>query len=126
MAEVTKDIFQALKNSGLPFQKFTVVTGSMEPLIPVGQQVVVAIGKDVQRFDVVAFWSGEKLICHVLWHINQVIADGGEKIYLTTPLSGAGTDLSFSQKDLLGPVLNYRLSWWQKLRLSFRLRRRGH
>lgn len=123
MAEVTREIFDAIKKSNAPFEKFKVVSDSMEPLIKIGDKVVVQINGKVKRFDVVAFWGGDKLICHVLWHINQV--RNAPQMLVTCPLDGRSPDLAIRQEDLLGPVLNFKLSLWQKLKLSWLLKSKG-
>lgn len=123
--EVTREVFERMKAQENGFQKFEVVSGSMLPLIRVGDSVVVAVGAAVKRFDVVAFWGGDKLICHVLWHINRRVSVAGGQLYLTCPLSVGGADLAITDANMLGPVVNFRLGLWQKLKLTWRLRRLG-
>lgn len=125
MAEVTKEIFEKLKTSEISFQKFKVISGSMEPLIPVGETVLVHINAKVKRFDIVAFWGHDKLICHVLWHFNKFNRTKDEQIFVTCPLNGRFPDLSIRQQDILGPVVNYRLSFWHKLRMSWNMKSIG-
>ena len=123
MAEVTRKIFDEMKKSNVPFKKFKVVSGSMEPLIQIGDNVVVQINGEVKRFDVVAFWGDNKLICHVLWHINQI--KNVPQMLVTCPLNGKFPDLAIRPEDLLGPVLNFKLSLWQKLKLSWIIKSKG-
>ena len=125
MAEVTREVFERIKQSKQAFEKFTVVSGSMEPLIKVGAQIIVAINASPKKFDVVAFWGGDRLICHVLWHENVFLNQSAGKIYRTCPLQAQAVDLSITDDDLLGVVENFRLSWWQKIKLAWRLRAKG-
>lgn len=126
MAEVTREMFEEMRdNTDSPPRKFTVVTGSMIPLIPIGAEVIVDIGREPKRFDVVAFWGGDRLICHVLWHINHHLQSGGERVYLTCALRGDSVDLSIKHSDYLGAVINYRLNVWNKLKLAWKLRKTG-
>lgn len=123
MAEVTRALFEELRSQVGAEREFVVVSGSMEPLIRIGEKILVQVGAEPSRFDVVAFWGEDRLTCHVLWHVNRKIASDGERVYLTCPLSRGGLDLAIKESDVLGPVRNFRLRWWHKLRLIWRFRR---
>ena len=100
--------------------KFNVVTGSMAPLIAVGDIVIVEITEKVELHDIVVFWQEGQLICHALWHRNQIIHDRGNPVWVTRALVGELWDLSIHPNQVLGKVVNHRLSWWWVLRLRWR------
>jgi hypothetical protein len=123
MAEITPELFAALKarpHSGL---KFVVVTPSMEPVIMVGQQITVEMSRPLRRWDIIVWWDGNKLICHVLWHINQVVTLGGETTYITCPLKGSSLDLSVPATKVLGTVTNFQLTWAWRVKIWWNHRR---
>lgn len=90
----------------------------MEPLINIGDEIHVHIGvKDVKRFDIVVFYnSKDRLICHVMWRMNKVVTP---VLFQTRSLNGA-YDVPLSEELYLGKVVNFRLSWWWKLKLLFK------
>ena len=100
--------------------KFTVVTGSMAPLIPVGATVVVESAGTPSKGDIIVFWQADKLICHILWHENRLMQDGGEKVYVTRPLTGQHLDISIRSQQILGVVISHTLSWSWRWRLYWR------
>jgi hypothetical protein len=122
MAEVTKERFAALKAAGqlVPLQ---VVTGSMVPLIPVGTKIVVDPLATPVRWDVVVYWDGTRLICHVLWHINRLVSANGATTNVTAPLLGHGVDLVVTAENMLGVVVGRRLTWPWRLRMLWNRRR---
>jgi hypothetical protein len=124
MAEITTDLFTLLKARPQNGIKFVVVTPSMEPVIMVGQQVVVEMTTPPKRWDIIVWWDGQKLICHVLWHINQVVTLAGEPVYITCSLRGARLDLSVPASQVLGTVSNFKLSGLWRLRIWWQHRRR--
>lgn len=122
--EMSWEDFQRVKN-GNTLYKFTVVTGSMVPIIPVGGKVVVESHARPRWGDIVVFWQDGKLICHVLWHQNRVLQSQGEQIYVTRSLVGKNWDVSIRAGQLLGVVISHRLSLWWKVRLWWRDSRRA-
>lgn len=124
MAEITQDLFASLKARPRSGLKFVVVTPSMEPVIMVGQQIIVETGRPPKRWDIIVWWDGKKLICHVLWHINQVVTLAGETVYITCPLRGSSLDLSIPSSQVLGTVSNFQLTWTWRLRIWWNHRRR--
>ena len=118
-AEIDIDAFQKLKmnlktqNSKL----FQVVSGSMEPLIATGEFIEVkALRESPRRFDILVFWSDEILICHYLWHVNQIRFSNGEHILITRSLRGQ-EDIPFSESKLLGKVISHRISVCRKAQI---------
>ena len=68
----TRDEFEKLKE--FPVFKGVVVTDSMEPLIRVGDKIIVTVGdKDLKRFDIIVFWKNDRLTCHYVWAMNRVV-----------------------------------------------------
>lgn len=112
--------FLKLKNVDDPILRFNVVTSSMEPLIEVGEKIIIDKSAELKQHDIIVFWQNEKLICHVLWHFNQRLTLGGSPIWVTRALKGVQWDLSIRPEQVLGKVVNYQLSFWWKLRLSWR------
>lgn len=112
--------FLKLKNVDDPFLRFCVVTSSMEPLIQVGERVIIDKTAELKQHDIIVFWQNEKLICHVLWHLNRRLKLGGLPIWVTRALKGNQWDLSIQPEHVLGKVVSHRLSFWWKLRLSWR------
>ncbi len=103
-----------------PILRFNVVTSSMEPLIPVGEKIIIDKTAELKQYDIIVFWQNEKLICHVLWHFNQRLKMGGSPIWVTRALKGIHWDLSIQPDHVLGKVVNHQLSFWWKLRLNWR------
>lgn len=123
LAEITSDIFKALKHHPRGGLKFVVVTPSMEPVVMVGDHVTVDMTSPINRWDIVVWWDGEKLICHVLWHINRLVTLDGEVVYITCALKGSRLDLSVPASQLLGKVTNFKLSWLWRVRVWWNHRR---
>jgi len=99
---------------GQPFFKGTIVSGSMIPVIQIGEEILVEVkAKNLKRFDIIVFVQNERLICHYLWSHNQFF----EPILLQTRNMGGGKDYPIKEEDYLGKVLSHRLSFWQKLKI---------
>lgn len=111
--EISWEEFTKLRQDGGPVFKFRIVTGSMEPLIPVGASVIVDGQAEIKPHDIIVFWQDEKMICHVCWHENKVIQQDGQKIFVTRPLVGGRRDFSILESQILGRVLNYKLPTWR-------------
>jgi hypothetical protein len=120
-----EDFLKLKKHS--PLYKFTVVTGSMAPLIPVGGEIVVDTVTTPKLGDIVVFWQEGLLICHILWHKNARLTDArGVSVLSTRPLDSHHWDLSIRSEQMLGRVLNYQVPRWRLWLLKWRdWRRRG-
>lgn len=106
--------FDELKK--LSLFKGKVVSGSMLPVIEVGEDIVVEIGaKELKRFDIVVIFLNDKLVCHYLWNLNRLV----EPILLQTRSMAGRKDIPVSFEDYLGRVISHRLSFWQRLRILF-------
>jgi hypothetical protein len=103
--------------------KFIVVTPSLEPVVMVGEYVTVDMTSPPSRWDIIVWWDGQKLICHVLWHVNRLVTLDGETVYITCPLKGSRLDLSVPASQLLGKVTNFKLSWLWRVRIWWNHRR---
>lgn len=102
------------------FQMFRVVTGSMEPVIRIGDVVaVVPVRLPPRRFDILVFRRKNKAIVHYLWHINRIPAEDGSPVFITRALTG-GEDLPVQATEVIGSVVSHRLSLSWKLRLFLR------
>lgn len=112
--EISEAAFQKLKK--LPILKSRVVTGSMIPIIQIGEEVVIDIGQqDLKRFDIVVVFINNKLICHFLWSKNQIV----KPILLQTRAMSKKFDIPISMDNYLGKVVSHKIGFWQRLRLLF-------
>ncbi len=114
MEPLTWEKVQALKAAG-NLHPLRVVSGSMAPLIPIGATVVVDPARTPRRWDVVVYWDGQKLICHVLWHVNRHALPN--EALLLAPLVGRSVDLAVPRERVLGVVVSHRLTWFWRLRM---------
>ena len=97
-----------------------VASGSMLPVIQVGEVIdVEPLGPDEvpARFDILVFWNERLLICHYLWHVNQLRNPGEARTFITRSLGGH-EDLPFSESQVLGRVVSHRLSRFWRFRLA--------
>lgn len=102
-------------------KKYRVVSGSMEPVIPVGTELFlepVSFG-DLKKFDIIVFNDSGKYTCHYIWHINKNIDQG---MIITRNLDGYRFDDPFSFEKVVGRVTNIKLPFWIKLKLLFWIR----
>ena len=112
--------FLELKKCSNDFSTHTVVTGSMEPIIKIGDRIIVDLkNKNFQIHDIIVFWMNGILICHTLIHINQIVSDQDQRVFLTAPYYKMGVDLPIREDQILGIVMSHKLSWWSKLKLSW-------
>lgn len=111
---LNREQFEKLK--GLPLFKSKIVSNSMEPILKIGDEVVIDVGfKDIQRFDIIVFYHDEKLICHYLWRMNKLV----KPILLQTRNMSGKLDYPITLENYLGKVVSHKLSLWQKLRIIF-------
>jgi hypothetical protein len=97
--------------------KYRVITDSMEPLIPVGSEIELRKFEDqdkIELFDILVFMNNGKLICHYFWHSNEVFDRG---LIVTRCLKNKNLDEPFERKNILGIVINYKISFWMKLKI---------
>lgn len=114
MMEMTREQFEKIKT--LPLFKGKVITGSMEPVIKVGEEVVIDVGqKDIKRFDIIVIFCEGKLICHYLWIKNRHV----RPVLLQTRNMAGQLDYPIEEEFYLGKVISHKLSLWRKLRLLF-------
>jgi signal peptidase I len=112
--EITREIFEGLKRQKM--YKFKVITPSMEPIIKVGDNIVVDIlAKDIRRFDIIVFKEEGRLICHYLWSMNKLF----EPIMLQTRSMLGEKDYPIKYEDYLGKVISQRLSLWVRFKIMF-------
>ena len=105
---------------------FTVVSGSMEPVIMTGSLIEVEPLESIDElrtFDIILFWNGKRLICHYLWHINQLPGADGARIIITRPLAPKdGEDQPVPTAHVLGRIVSHRIPFWRRARIIFRKR----
>lgn len=98
-----------------------IVTGSMEPLIMVGDIIKVEAVKleQLEKFDIIVFYQNEKLICHFVWHKNRF---GNQDEVITKSFVG-GEDLPINKEFILGKVTNFKLSFFDKIKMTWKYRK---
>lgn len=110
----SREHFEELKK--LSLFKSKVISDSMEPIIKIGEEVVIDVGNmDIKRFDIIVIYNDGKLVCHYLWKMNRYL----KPILLQTRNMAGKLDYPVYTEDYLGKVLSHRLSLWQKLRIIF-------
>lgn len=98
------------------FFKGRIVSGSMVPVINIGEEIVVEVkARDLKRFDIVVFLDEGKLICHYLWTINRLV----EPRLMQTRNTYGHKDFPIREEDYIGRVISHRLSFWRKLKIIF-------
>ncbi len=113
--EITRKNFEELKT--LPYFKGKIVSGSMIPVIKIGDVVTVEIGvTDLNRFDIIVFWEDGRLMCHYLWSQNKLLTP---MLWQTRGLQG-DFDFPLDPQHYLGRVTSHRLWFWHKLKLALR------
>lgn len=111
---ITREQFDEIRS--LPIFKSRVISGSMEPVIKVGEEVVVDVGNiDIKRFDIVVILLNGKLVCHYLWSMNKIVKP---RLLQTRNMQGQ-IDFPVGEEDYLGKVVSHRLSLWQKIKFLF-------
>ena len=120
-SSMTRPEFDKLKQDNPGYLPFVVVTGSMVPLIEVGEKIVVDTTVEPALMDIVVFWQNEKLVCHILWHKNKILSASNDEIWVTRSLKGLHSDLAITKSDVLGKVVSHKLSLYWKVRVAWTL-----
>lgn len=118
MEVTSRQEFERLKE--FPFFKGVIISRSMEPLIKVGDRILVEVGtEDVRRFDVIVFWSEpeKKIVCHYLWARNRIVSP---VLLQTRSFLTGNRDLPISLDLYLGKVVSHRLSLWNRISIVAR------
>lgn len=95
--------------------KLTVITDSMEPLIKVGEEIILTkIDKNqLNIFDILVFEQAGRLNSHFLTQI-----DHKKNCYVTRSLKNPDTnDYPIQWEQILGRVSTKNLNWIQKLKI---------
>ncbi len=85
---------------------FKIASDSMHPLLKVDSLVTVrpVEQESLERFDVIIFWEGNRLICHFLW-AKQQIELSKKSVFITKSLKDPlGFDLPVKDNLLLGKL----------------------
>lgn len=89
-----------------------IISGSMEPLIKIDEQVKVEYCESPKVFDVIIYHSADnKLICHFVWGESK--AQPG--FLLLQSLTSAPLDLPVAQEKILGRVKGKKISLFYKM-----------
>jgi hypothetical protein len=97
----------------------TIISGSMEPLIKIGGKISIApITESFKKFDIIVFWNGRFLICHYIWHLNELMVPGSNgRNYITRGLRHRREDLPCASENILGKVTSHKLSKWARAKI---------
>ena len=99
---------------GQAFFRGKIISGSMIPVIKIGEDVLVDVkSKDLKRFDIIVFLRDEMLICHYLWNINRLV----EPLLMQTRNIHGGKDYPIKEEDYIGKVVSHKLSFFRKLKI---------
>jgi signal peptidase I len=110
--EITEEIKQKILAE--PFFKGRIVSGSMIPVINIGEEILIEVkAQNLKRFDIIVFLRDGKLVCHYLWNINRII----KPLLLQTRNIKGGKDYPIKEEDYIGKVLSHKLSFLRKLRI---------
>ena len=112
---ITREQFNEIKT--LPIFKSKIISGSMSPVIKMGEEIIIDVGsKNIKRFDIVVIYLEGKLVCHYLWNINEKV----KPLLLQTRNMLGEKDYPIEENDYLGKVVSHHLSLWQKLKFLFK------
>lgn len=112
--DITEDVKKSILSNS--FFKGKVVSGSMEPVVMIGDDIVVEIKSlDLKRFDIIVFVQDQKLICHYLWTTNKFI----RPILMQTRSMSGARDFPIKEENYIGKVVSHRLSFFQKMKILF-------
>jgi hypothetical protein len=107
-----------------------IVSGSMEPLLPIGTiaQVEFCRFDDLKPMDLLVYWRDDRLTCHAVWNIGYLPSARGDRTVITRGLGNPEFDYPVAESEIFGRVTSHRLTAWQALRMSFfsKLRRLFH
>lgn len=96
--------------------KYRVVSGSMEPLIQIGAELILESVKleDIKRFDILVFKETPIYMCHYVWHVNKTFNKGD---IITRSLKEGHCDDAFGFEKVLGRVVNYKIGFLTKCKI---------
>jgi signal peptidase I len=104
---------------------FPIVSGSMEPLIKVGDTIIVEPSSTpLQPFDIVVFRREDKLICHYVLHLNRLPGPDGLARIITRGLNSNSEDFPVAVNEILGRVTNFKISFFMRFRQALKMMRR--
>jgi len=110
--QVSKDNLEKILSQ--PFLRGRVLTASMDPLIKVGDEIVVDIkSNDLKRFDIIVFIQDDMLICHYIWSINKFV----RPILIQTRSLLGKKDFPIDLEKYIGKVISHRLSFVQIIKI---------
>jgi signal peptidase I len=93
-----------------------VVTGSMEPVIRVGEGLTLEeIKKPLKLFDIVVYWNGTAFICHYVWALNRGSSSQSERWVVTRCIASAFEDFPVLESNILGRVTDRQIPFFRKL-----------
>jgi signal peptidase I len=104
-----------------------VVTGSMEPVIQVGDELVIEeIHEPLELFDIIVYWNGSVYLCHFVWslnrHTNSHTNSKGEHWVVTRSLASSREDFPVLESDILGRVVDREIPFLRKLWIVLKAR----
>ena len=95
----------------------TIISESMVPLLPVGCRCTIAPVSytEIKSFDLIVFFSEDKLVCHAVWAKQFLPAANGERTLLTRGFNNAGFDYPVRESEIVARVSSHQMSKWQRL-----------
>ncbi len=93
--------------------KVKIISGSMEPLIMTGEEVVLeSFQGDLVPYETYVYLNEENnLICHYFW--KKSLLEPGHLLFRA--LLSSQSDHLVKKEFVLGKVKNKRVGWWQQL-----------
>jgi signal peptidase I len=99
-----------------PFFRGRILSGSMDPVIKVGDEILVDVkARDFKRFDIIVFAHENILICHYVWRVNKLV----QPLMIQTRSLKGELDFPVSMDKYVGKVISHRLGIYRKLRAVF-------
>lgn len=114
-----RELHERLKSDGVG--RVTILSGSMEPLIKVGQSIEIVPAPDpseLRPFDVVVFFTGRIFICH---YVTTVVQSANQRWEIQTRSLVGGFDEWFDSKMILG-LAQVKIGIFRKIREVLRNR----
>ncbi len=102
--------------------RFPVVSGSMEPVIMTGEVIeVVPIASRLNAFDIIVFHQEGQLVCHMVVKSQSSLSD---QQVLTSGYRYQYFDLPVKKDKVLGYVTSHRISFWRRVKFTWRFLRK--
>jgi hypothetical protein len=99
-----------------------ILTDSMEPIIKAGEWVTcVPLDQDLAIFDILVFYSNQKLFCHFLFKRKSALHDRSQTMLVTGSYKYQGLDAPVPREMILGRITSHRIGFLRKLFFTLKL-----